>query len=141
MEVSRVTSPRERAITRCALAVDDEVDFLATYRRVLAREGYAVIAASTVRDALRILSERTVTLLISDYRLPDGNGLDVIRAARATSQPPPTILVTGCSSAALWQDALAAGVVGYVVKPFSLSTFIAAIRGIDDRRLRARDTQ
>jgi CheY-like chemotaxis protein len=102
------------------LVVDDEVDFRTTYRRLLARPGYRVVAAGTVQEALAILGTESPVLVVSDLRLPDGDGLEVVRAARALPEPPPVVVVTGFGSAKSRQDATAAGAAAYLTKPFSL---------------------
>jgi CheY-like chemotaxis protein len=62
-----------------------------------------------------------VALVVSDLRLPDGDGLDVVRAARAAPVPARAIVVTGFPSAESRQAAMAAGASAFVVKPFSAS--------------------
>lgn len=109
------------------LVVDDEGDFLKTYERLLQRRGYQVVAVGTRREALGIVQSRALSLIIADVRLPDGDGLDVVRAARAAAAPPPVIVVTGFTSAASRQEALAAGATAYLAKPFSVSTFTALV--------------
>ena len=67
-------------------------------------------------------------LVISDLRLPDGDGLDVVRAARALSDPPPVIVVTGYPSDNLRRAALGAGAATFLAKPFSALALLDAIR-------------
>jgi DNA-binding response OmpR family regulator len=71
-------------------------------------------------------------LVISDLRLPDGDGLDVVRAARAIVDPPAVIVVTGYPSEETRRAALAAGATTFLSKPFAAATLLAAIRsGLD----------
>jgi DNA-binding response OmpR family regulator len=63
------------------LVVDDESDFLSTYRRLLSRDGFRVVEAATRSEALAALAREAFALVIADERLPDGDGLDVVRAA------------------------------------------------------------
>jgi two-component system response regulator PilR (NtrC family) len=110
------------------LVVDDEADFLATYDRLLRRQGWRAITAGTRGAALAVLAAEPVALLITDVRLPDGDGLDIVRAARARTEPPPVIVVTGFSSAQSRHQALAAGATAYLAKPFSTSALTSMVR-------------
>ncbi|MBI4636168.1 MAG: response regulator [Candidatus Rokubacteria bacterium] len=115
---------------RPILVVDDEADLVGTYERLLRRQGYRVISAGTRREALeRVRSERLV-LVVADLRLPDGDGLDIVRAARAVGSPPPVIVVTGFYSEASRRQALEAGAAAYLVKPFAISTFTALVEKV-----------
>ena len=106
------------------LTVDDEVDLLATYGRLLKRRGYRVVTATTCAEGLRALNAEAPKLVVADIRLPDGDGLDVVRAARATPGAPPVIVVTGFGSAAAKKDAMAAGASAFLAKPFSATAFL-----------------
>jgi DNA-binding response OmpR family regulator len=70
-------------------------------------------------------------LVISDLRLPDGDGLDVVRAARLAS-PVPVIVVTGYPSDETRRAALAAGATAFLAKPFAAAMLLAAIRSSVD---------
>ena len=116
------------------LIVDDEADLVATYERVLRRKGYRVISAHTLTDGLALIDHQPLRLLITDIRLPDGDGLDLVRAARRLPQPPPAIVVTGFASRAGRTAALAAGAAEYLDKPVAISSFTAAVeKALDDR--------
>lgn len=109
------------------LVVDDEPDFASTYERLLRRKGHGVVAAATKRAGLAALAAERLDLVIADLRLPDGDGLDVVRAARKTAVPTPVIVITGFASEASRQASLAAGASAYLAKPFSASTFAALV--------------
>lgn len=109
------------------VVVDDEADLVATYERVLRRKGYHVISAGSRHAGLALVEREPLVLLITDVHLPDGNGLDLVRAARRLPTPVPAIVVTGFDSKAGRTAALAAGAAEYLVKPFALSTFAALV--------------
>ncbi len=115
-------------MTPVVLVVDDEADFLATYDRLLRRQGYRTVTAGSRQAALAALDGDPLALIIADLRLPDGDGLDVVRAARARLRPPPVIVVTGFASAQSRREALAAGATAYLTKPFSTSALTSLIR-------------
>jgi DNA-binding response OmpR family regulator len=110
------------------LVVDDEADFLATYQRLLRRQGCEVITATSRAAGLAALASQPPHLVISDLRLPDGDGLDVVRAARRGLRPPAVIVVTGYPSDETRRAALAAGATTFLAKPFVAAALLAAIR-------------
>jgi DNA-binding response OmpR family regulator len=117
---------------RRVLVVDDEADFLATYERLLRRLGYEVVTVTTRAAGLAVVSSGCLDLVISDLRLSDGDGLDVVRAARAISAPPPVIVVTGFPSPETRRAALGAGATTFLAKPFAAATFLSTIRSFLD---------
>ena len=82
------------------LIVDDEEDLVATYERILRRKGYPVISAHNLNDGLAVIERGPLKLLVTDVRLPDGNGLDLVRAGRQQPHPIPALVVTGSASEA-----------------------------------------
>ena len=127
-------TPETRA-AKLVLVVDDETDFLATYERLLRRLGYDVIAATTRAAGIDAVGRTRPHLVISDERLPDGSGLDVVRAARGVLDPPPVIVVTGYPSEQSRRAALAAGAGAFLSKPFGASALVAAVQsGLADGR-------
>lgn len=105
------------------LVVDDEADLAASYERLLRRQGYGVVATGTLREGLAIVARWPFALVITDLRLPDGDGLEIVRAARRPPAPVPVLVVTGFGSKESRTVALAAGASGYLDKPFSVSAF------------------
>jgi two-component system, NtrC family, response regulator PilR len=61
------------------LVVDDEPDLLTLYELTLVREGYDVVCASSVGEAARQLGQRRFDAVVTDMRLPDGSGLDLLK--------------------------------------------------------------
>jgi two-component system, NtrC family, response regulator PilR len=117
-------------MSRAILVVDDEADLVTTYERVLRRHGHHVVSAGSRHAGLMALGSQPLDLVVADVRLGDGDGLDVVRAARANPTPPPVIVVTGYTSATGRRDALDAGAAAYLAKPFSISQFIGAVETV-----------
>jgi two-component system response regulator PilR (NtrC family) len=109
------------------VVVDDEADLVATYERVLRRKGYHVISATSRDAGLALVEREPLVLLLTDVHLPDGSGLDLVRAARRLPTPVPAIVVTAFDSKAGRTAALGAGASDYLVKPFALSTFAVLV--------------
>jgi two-component system response regulator PilR (NtrC family) len=109
------------------LIVDDEADLVSTYERLLQRRGFRVVSAGSCRDGLVLVEREPLALVLTDLRLPDGDGLDIVRAARLAPKPTPAIVVTGFASEASRAAALAAGASGYLAKPFGASALVSLV--------------
>jgi DNA-binding response OmpR family regulator len=109
------------------LVVDDEADLAMTCARLLRRRGYAVTTAGSCADGLTMLRRDAPVLVVSDLRLPDGDGLAIVRAARALPVPATVIVITGFGSSSIWQSAQEAGASAYLAKPFSVHAFTALV--------------
>ena len=102
------------------LVVDDEPDLLTLYELALIREGHQVQAASTLAEARSALAETTFDVLITDMRLPDGLGMELLRELAAARRPERSIMVTAYGSPETAVEALKAGAFDYLTKPVDL---------------------
>ena len=109
------------------LVVEDEADLAVTYDRLLRREGYRVVTAASRAEGLKAIESSPPALVISDLRLPDGDGLDIIRAARALDPPAPVIVVTAFASRAARDAAQASGATAFLAKPFPASALLRLV--------------
>ena len=110
------------------LIVDDEADLVTTYERLLQRRGYRVVSAGSRLDGLLVVEREPLALVVTDLRLQDGDGLDIVRAARRTTpSPTPSLVVTGFASQASRAAALAAGASGYLAKPFAAAALVSLV--------------
>ena len=105
------------------LVVDDEPDLRTLYELTLLREGYDLDTAGTVQEALLHLKDRTYSAVITDMRLPDGTGLDVLRWLEESGRREKTIVITAYGSSENAVDALKAGAYDYLTKPVDLKQF------------------
>ena len=112
------------------LVVEVEPDLAATYERLLRRDDCRVLCTSSRASALEALAGNDHALVIADLRLPDGDGLDVVRAARALPNPPAVVVVTGAISAARRRAVRAAGAAAVLDKPFSTAAFRSLVRAL-----------
>jgi two-component system, NtrC family, response regulator PilR len=111
------------------LVVDDEPDLLTLYELTLLREGHEVETAATVADAWARLQERVFRLVITDMRLPDGSGLDLMHRLEQAHRPEKVIVITAYGSAENAVEALKAGAFDYLTKPVDLRQFRAVVAG------------
>ncbi|MBI1946123.1 MAG: response regulator [Deltaproteobacteria bacterium] len=117
---------------RTILVVDDEQLFLRSIHRVLTHDGYQVRLAEGVAEAAAAIAEG-VDLVLTDFRLRDGSGLDVARAAAAASPAPLVIAWSGRASASEAFQLAQAGVLEFLDKPVSLSMLRAALDRVRTR--------
>jgi two-component system response regulator PilR (NtrC family) len=109
------------------LVVDDEPDLLTLYELTLLREGLEVETASTVAQAREMLQARVFRAVISDMRLPDGTGLDLLQWLEQSGRPEKVIVVTAYGSPENAVTALKAGAFDYLTKPVDLRQFRAVV--------------
>jgi len=109
------------------LVVDDEPDLRTLYELTLLREGYDVESAASVDDAWQRLSSRTYSAVITDMRLPDGSGLDLLRRLELAKRREKAIVITAYGSAEGAVEALKAGAFDYLTKPVDLRQFRSVV--------------
>ena len=109
------------------LVVDDEPDLRTLYELTLLREGFRVEAAGSLKEALQLLSERRFDVVITDMRLPDGLGLEVLARIKAERRPERCVVITAYGSAENAVECLKAGAFDYLTKPVDLKQFRAVI--------------
>jgi DNA-binding NtrC family response regulator len=109
------------------LLIDDDPGLSEVIGMLLEREGYAFERTGTVRAGLERIRAAELDLVVTDLKLPDGTGLDAIRASRARHPELPIIMITSYSSMESAIGALRAGAVDYLIKPFDNDEFLHAI--------------
>jgi two-component system response regulator PilR (NtrC family) len=112
------------------LVVDDEPDLRTLYELTLVREGYDVECAGTVEEAWGLLEQGGASafqLLITDMRLPDGTGLDLLRRMEEAGRREKGIVITAYGSPENAVEALKAGAYDYLTKPVDLRQFRAVV--------------
>ena len=109
------------------LVVDDEPDLRTLYELTLLREGYDVETAGTVDEAMACLKANGYSAVITDMRLPDGTGLDLLRELEGSGRTEKAIVITAYGSAENAVEALKAGAYDYLTKPVDLKQFRAVI--------------
>jgi two-component system response regulator PilR (NtrC family) len=110
------------------LIVDDEVSMRDMLRIVLRRDGYDVVVAENGRQALAILQEQSVDLLLSDIRMPDISGVEVLRAAKEVNRDIVAFMMTAHASTETAVEAMRLGAVDYFTKPFSMDELRFKVR-------------
>jgi len=131
--MARVPQPRGERV----LVIDDDPGLAEVIELLLSREGYAAERAGSVKAGLERIGTVAIDLVITDLKLPDGTGLDVIRRIRDLRPELPIIMITSYSSMESAIAALRAGAVDYIIKPFDNDEFVHAVeRTLHERRIK-----
>jgi len=115
------------------LLVDDETDILESLKLVLETFLYEVevVTADSGRHALEVLDKRPVDLVVSDYRMPEMNGLEFLGEARRRHPSVPRILVTAYPQLDIALRAIKeAAIENFVTKPFDSQHFLAVVGSV-----------
>ncbi len=119
---------RQRGETARVLVVDDEADIRELLDLTLARMGLAADCAATVAEARAFLEREQYSLCLTDMRLPDGEGLDIVRLIGSTYGETPVAVITAFGSAENAVAALKAGAFDYLSKPVALDQLRTLIK-------------
>ncbi|UCG16181.1 MAG: sigma-54-dependent Fis family transcriptional regulator [Phycisphaerales bacterium] len=121
------------------LLVDDETSLLHSMELRLARAQHECRCAETIAEARLLLDAHEPDLLVADIRLPDGNGLDLVREIRKQGRTFPVVVLTAFGSIPNAVSAMRDGADDYIEKPIDLDqlSFIVE-RNLETQRLRGR---
>jgi two-component system response regulator AtoC len=119
------------------LIVDDEELVRWSLRERFGRDGYTVVEAGTCAAALDQLASGSVDLVLLDYRLPDGDGLTLLRRIKESNPDTPVILMTAFSTVENAVEAMKHGAYHYLNKPFNLDDVSVTVeKALETSRLR-----
>src|SRR2546423_2593650 len=119
------------------LVVDDERSMRELLAIVLRREGYEVLLAENGRSAIDLLEREPVDLLISDIKMPDLSGVDVLRAAKKVDRALRGTMIAAFASTDTAVEAMRLGACDYLSKPFDIDLLKMKVREkIENRQLR-----
>ena len=116
-----------RAPARRVLVVEDRQSMREMLAQTLALEGYEVATAATAAAGRRHLREQGADLVLTDLRLPDGSGLEVLQESRRCCPGSPVILMTAYGSVDVAVEAMRRGATDFICKPFDTNELLARI--------------
>lgn len=128
---------------KLCLIVDDEAPLRAVLRRILEQQGYDCRDAASGVDAIRVLeeSERTVCLVLSDYHMPEMDGVELLHTIKQRWPSTAVVMVTAVSDVELAVQCLADGAMDYVTKPFRVEEIRGRVgQALEKRQLLLENT-
>src|SRR5687768_11788665 len=112
--------PKPVAARPLLVIVDDEIPVLKVLDRVASKAGYDVMTCASGTEALRALMRKPADLAMVDLRMPDVNGLELLRQIRSSVPSCEVMLMTGYASVDSAVEAIKLGAREYMTKPFDL---------------------
>ncbi len=123
------------------LLVDDEAHMRRILSVILREDGHAATEAAGVEEARKALASRQFDLVLTDQKMPDGDGLVLLRAARAIDPSLPVVLITAHATVDLAVAALRQGAFDFITKPFVKETVRAVVARACERTELVRENE
>jgi DNA-binding NtrC family response regulator len=134
LDVTVALYARRTPVISTVLIVDDEIELVTVSAEILRGAGFRVIATTDGSRALETLRRIKVDVLVTDLRMPRPDCWDLLDELQRTDSVTETVLVTGCATRLLHDEARARGVAVIVEKPFAGSQLVAAVTEAAQRR-------
>lgn len=109
------------------LIVDDEASVRESLEKVISKAGYVTKSASSGNEARAILLQNPVDLVLSDLKMPDGNGLELLRHIRKHNTEIEVILLTGFGTISTAVEAMKEGAYDFITKPFKKAIILKTV--------------
>lgn len=123
------------------LVVDDEKSILDLLSVVLRKEGYSVLTSLSATQALDIINKEDLDLVLTDIKLPQMSGMNILRHTKEQKPDIPVVMITAYGTIKQAVEAFKEGAIDYVVKPFDMEELkIIVSQGLEKRRLKQENT-
>ena len=116
------------------VVVDDEVAVRESLARVLEREGHRVWQAASADEALSILQSENVHLVLSDLKMPEMNGLELLREIKRRAPDVEVVMITGHGTIETAVEAIKEGASDFLTKPFKRAEIIGVLTKVLEKR-------
>ncbi|MBC8210583.1 MAG: sigma-54-dependent Fis family transcriptional regulator [Gammaproteobacteria bacterium] len=116
------------------LIVDDEFSIRKTLGLLLKAEGFQVFEAGTIADALKYFDAQLIDLLITDLRLGEGTGIDLLQSLQSNGQATESIIMTAYGSIESAVDAMRLGAYDYLTKPINPDELLLRVHKVLERK-------
>jgi two-component system response regulator (stage 0 sporulation protein F) len=110
------------------LIIDDDPHFLRVWSRILSGANFRVDTASGVNEALRILRDQRIDLVISDMRMPDTDGLSFVQEIRRVGNNLPVVILTAYGEVDTYLQAMNLGATEFLNKPIKSDELLRVVR-------------
>ncbi len=109
------------------LIVDDEEDILRLLSRALSKSGFEALSTSSALEALVLIQDNPISLVITDIRMPGMDGLDLIKQMQEINPDIPIVVITGYGDFSTASSALGRGAFYFLNKPFNIKTVVDVV--------------
>ncbi len=116
------------------LVVDDEEDIREICTEVLEGAGYAVRAAASAREAMAVLDDGGIEIVLTDLCMPDASGLELLHHVKDQHRSVDVILMTGHATVATAVEAIKLGAYDYLMKPFATDAVTSCVARVLEKR-------
>lgn len=119
---SQAAATESTAVALAILLVDDQPINISLLERLITKLGHRTFAAASGKEALQILSNETIDLVLLDIAMPEMSGIEVLTEIRKTrtANQLPVIMVTAEDSSSIMLEAITEGANDYVTKPYDV---------------------
>jgi len=128
-------------LIKSVLIVDDESSVRESLEKVLSKSGYATTTASSGNEALKVLSKQRVDIVLSDLKMSDGDGFELLRNIKKEYPQIEVILLTGYGTVEKAVEAMKEGAYDFITKPFKKAAILSTVeRAIEKQDLTQENT-
>ncbi len=118
------------------LIVDDEKNYLVVLEALLGPEGYEILTATNARDAVRLIRESDLDLVITDMKMPGTTGMDLLEASKKIKPDLPVIMMTAYGTIEMAVEAMKKKASDYITKPFQNEELkLTVMKALENYRL------
>ncbi len=116
------------------LVVDDDASNRVTLERIFHREGYLVKHAGNGRDAIELLRNSTIALIVTDLKMPGMTGIDLLKAARTLEPTMEVVVMTAYGTVETAVEAMKEGAYDFVAKPLKRIEIVTTVKKALEKR-------
>ncbi len=118
------------------LVVEDKESMAVMLQETLEAEGYQILGAKNGLEAIRQIKEKKIDLILTDLKLPQRDGIDILKASKEENQFRPVIIMTAFGSVEMAVQAMKEGAFDFITKPFDTDHLLVLIkRALENQRL------
>lgn len=123
------------------LVVDDDSSFCIMLKTFLSKNEHRVVEAFSATEALKVFNADEFDIVLTDYRLPDGSGLDILREVKALRPEAGVIIMTGYADIRMAVKTVKMGAFDYVSKPINPDEILLTINNLLNQKSKATSTK
>ena len=125
--VTNSTDGKNSSVKGRILFLDDNADTCELVELVLSQAGYEIVIGRSVAEGLQLIKSKPFDMILLDWVLPDGTGIELCRAIRESDGQTPIFFYTGIAQEQYIRRGLQAGAQGFFIKPVEIDTLLQTI--------------